>query len=282
VSAPSLPVLLATHWETAWALDALALAVVWLYIAAARRGRSRWPRHRTLSFLAGIACVLVALQSGIGAYDDRLLSDHMVQHMLLLLVAPPLLLGGRPLILALRAISPAARARPARALTRVQSFVHPVACLAVFTLIVLGTHVPPFYDATLRHPLLHDAEHAAYVLAGLALYWPLVGGEPVVSRQLSGVGRLIYMLAAMPAMAAVGAYLNRHATLVYAGYGPAGRALGISPLADQAQAGAIMWVAGGVIVTAAGIWAALSGLIAEERRQQLADARAAIGPGGTA
>jgi cytochrome c oxidase assembly factor CtaG len=88
------------------------------------------------------------------------------------------------------------------------------------------------------------------------------------------------MLAAMPGMALVGAYLNRHPALLYAGYGPAGRALGISPLSDQAQAGAVMWVAGSVIMTAAGIWSALAALVAEERRQQLADARAAITSGG--
>jgi putative copper resistance protein D len=142
--------------------------------------------------------------------------------------------------------------------------------------VLLGTHVPAYYDATLRHPLLHDVEHLLYLLAGLLLYWPLLGAEPAPSRRLGGVGRLIYMLAAMPAMALVGAYLNRQPTLVYAAYGPPGHALGISPVSDQAQAGAIMWVVGSVVMTAVGIWSALAGLIAEERRQQLADVRSGV------
>ncbi len=81
------------------------------------------------------------------------------------------------------------------------------------------------------------------------------------------------MMAAMAPMALVGAYLNRHATLVYAAYGPPARALGISALNDQAQAGAIMWVAGDVIMVVVGLWAALAALVADERRQQAREAR---------
>jgi cytochrome c oxidase assembly factor CtaG len=145
----------------------------------------------------------------------------------------------------------------------------------VFDVIVVASHVPGFYDAALRHPLLHELEHGLYLLAGFALWWPIAGPEPVRSRRLGGLGRLLYMLAAMPAMALVGAYLNRHPGLVYAPYGSATRALGTSPLADQAEAGAIMWVAGSVIMTAVGIWAALAGLVEEERRQRTVDARTA-------
>ena len=65
----------------------------------------------------------------------------------------------------------------------------------------------------------------------------------------------------------IGAYLNRHATLVYPAYGPPARALGISALDDQAQAGAIMWVAGNSIMVAVGLWAAVAAMVAEERRQ---------------
>jgi putative copper resistance protein D len=276
VSAPSLPALLAGHWEGTWSLDVEALLVAGLYLWALRRCRAPWPIHRTIAFLAGIGCVLLALQSGVDAYGDQLLSVHMVQHMLLLLVAPLLLLAGQPVMLAVRALPPASRRRLALALRRTRPLTRPAVCLAAFDAVLLGTHLPAFYDATLRQPVLHDAEHVLYLLAGLLLYWPLLGAEPAPSRRLGGVGRLIYMLAAMPAMALVGAYLNRQPTLVYAAYGPAARALGISALADQAQAGAIMWVAGSVVMTAVGISSALAGLIAEERRQQLADVRSGV------
>ena len=117
----------------------------------------------------GSRCVLVALQSGIDAYDDRLLSVHMVQHMLLLLVAPPLLLGGRPVMLALRALPPAPPelARPGRCTPRA------------------AAHRPGSGARGLRRrgrahasagvlrrdapaPALHYAEHALYLVAGPA------------------------------------------------------------------------------------------------------------------
>jgi cytochrome c oxidase assembly factor CtaG len=105
------------------------------------------------------------------------------------------------------------------------------------------------------------------------LWWPLLDGDPVPAHRLGGLGRIVYMLAAMPAMALVGAYLNRHPSLVYPAYGPPARALGISAVVDQQQAGAIMWVAGSAIMTAVGLWSALSALVAEERRQQAREAR---------
>jgi putative membrane protein len=275
--APSLPQLLVGHWAPAWPLDAILVAVALLYAWAVARLRDDWPLWRAGAFAAGLLSIAVALESGIGSFDDQILSVHMVQHMLLLMLAPLLLLIGDPVTLALRTLPPPRRPGAARALRQVRSVARPVLCLAVFDVILVGTHLRTFYDATLSHPLLHELEHTLYVVAGLAVWWPIVGPEPVRSRRLGGLGRLLYMLAAMPGMALIGAYLNRHATLVYAPYGPASRALGISPIADQAQAGAIMWVAGSAVMTVVGIWGALAGLVAEERQQRLADARANLG-----
>ncbi len=271
--------LFVTHWHVALAPDLEALLIAALYLFGVVRA-GRWPLRRTVSFLAGLGTVLVALQSGIGSYDERLLSVHMVQHMLLLLVAPALLLGGRPTLLALRALRGGQRQAFASALRRVARFTGPVPCVAIFSGVVMATHLPGFYDATLRHPLLHDAEHAAYLAAGLLMWWPLLGGDPVPAHRLGGLGKLIYVLATMPSMALVGAYLNRVPHLVYTPYGPPAHALGVNPLIDQAQAGAIMWVAGTVLVSAVGLWAVLAALVAEERRQQAREARTAIGPLG--
>ena len=102
--APSLPSLLVSHWHPSGVPDLAAAAAAALYLGGIARIHMRWPLRRTAAFLAGLACILVATDSGIGAYDDQLLSVHMVQHMLLLLVAPLLLLAGRPVILALRAL----------------------------------------------------------------------------------------------------------------------------------------------------------------------------------
>ena len=274
MSAPSLPSLLISHWQTALTVDVAAVACSSLYVWGVRRLRTAWPRVRTASFLGGVACVVVALQSGIDAFDEQLLSVHMVQHMLLLMVAPLLLLGGRPVILALRALPPPRRRALAAALHQLARVTRPVVCVAAFSAVLVLTHLPSFYGATLRHPRLHGVEHGLYLLAGLLLWWPLLDGDPVPGRRLGGMGRLFYMLATMPAMALVGAYLNRHPTLVYHAYGPPARALGVSAVIDQQQAGAIMWVAGSAIMTAVGLWSVIAALVADERRQQAREARA--------
>lgn len=272
--------LLVTHWSIQLALDLQAALYAALYLWAARRAPGRWPLRRSAAFLAGIGCVLVALQSGIGADDDRLLSVHMIQHMLLLILAPALLLAGRPTLLALRTLSGGRRQAFARGLRVLSRCTTPIACLAAFAVVVLGTHLPAFYDATLTHPALHDAEHVLYLIAGLLVWWPIVGADPTPAHRLGGLGKLVYLLAAMPPMALIGAYLNRAPSLLYAPYGTAAHALGINPLVDQAQAGAIMWVAGTMVLTVAGLWAAVAGLVLEERRQQARDAHAAIAGGG--
>lgn len=279
---PSLPALLVGHWQLSTGLLLQAAAAGGLYLwAAARLGR-RWPRRRTAAFLAGIAVVLVALQSGIDTYADQLLSVHMIQHMLLLLVAPALLLCGRPLILALRVLPPARRPPVARMLARTRALTAPLPCLAAFCAVVMIAHVPAVYDAALAHPPLHDAEHAAFLVAGLLLWWPLLDGDPAPSRRLGALGRLGYLIVAMVPMAVVGAYLNRHPALVYPPYAMPARTMGISALVDQADAGAIMWVVGDVIMIAVGLWTIITALVAEERRQRVRDARGDVllTPGG--
>jgi cytochrome c oxidase assembly factor CtaG len=275
VSAPGLPALLVTHWQVSAAPTAGAAAVALAYLRGVRRIDGAWPVRHTLGFLAGIGCVLVALESGIAAYDDRLLWAHMAQHMLLLLIAPLLLLGGRPVILTLRAMPRRGRPGLVATLTRLRRVTGPVACVTAFAAVVIATHVPSFYDAALRDPPLHQLEHALYLLAGTLLWWPILDGDPVPGNRLGGLGRLGYIVVAMAPMALVGAYLNRDPALLYAPYGPGARALGLAPLTDQAQAGAIMWVGGDVVMVAVGLWAALSALVAEERRQQRGEQRSA-------
>ena len=281
MSAPGLPSLLVSHWELSVGPSVAAIAAAAAYGFAARRVRG-WPARRTACFVGGLVAAVEAVESGVGGFDERLLAVHMVQHMLLLLVAPLLLLAGRPVILVLRAAPPRRRPALARALARIRSITRPVPCLAIFTLLALATHVPASYDATLRDPILHQAEHALYVAAGLLLWWPVLDGDPVPTSQLGGLARFVYLLVAMVPMALVGAYLDRNPTLVYAPYGPAARALGVSPLTDQAQAGAIMWVGGSLVMVAVALWAALATMVAEERRQQRLDRRQAQARAGVA
>jgi putative membrane protein len=273
VTSGQIPTLFWRDWQLAPGPDALALLLAALYLIGARRARG-WSPWRTVWFLSGVVCGLVAVQSGIDAYDDVLLSDHMVQHLLLLELAPLLLLAGRPLTLILRTAAPARRPTLARRVRVLRRVLHPLTCIAVLWVVVAGTHLPAFYDATLRHPLLHDTEHALFLTAGLLMWWPVLDEDPVPSHQLNGVLRLLYMTLAMLPMTILGAYLDRDTTLLYAPYAAPAHALGISAVADQQQAGAIMWVLGSSLMVVCGIWQAMAAMIAEERRMQSRERRA--------
>ncbi len=278
--APSIPDLFVSHWTLVAVPTVLAVVYAGIYLAAAARVRGGWPLHRTIAFLAGVGTVLIAVESGVASFDDALLSVHMVQHMLLLMVAPLLLLAGHPALLAMRALPPARRPGAARVLTRLGRWFGPLQALAIYTVVLVGTHLPAFYDAALAHPALHDAEHVLYLFAGIVLWWPILDADPAPHRRLGGLARLGYMLAAMPAMALIGAYLNRHATIAYTSYAAPAHALGISAVNDQQQAGAIMWVVGNTIMVLVGLWAVMASLVAEERRQESREARARSGPAG--
>jgi putative copper resistance protein D len=260
------PSLLVSHWQFAPTIDLGLIVAGGLYGFGVHMVRGRWPASRTASFLGGLLGLLLALQSGLDSYDDRLLSAHMVQHMLLLLIVPLLLLGGRPIILLLRVLPSPQRRGLVGVLQRTRPLTRPLCCLALFYAVILLTHLPSFYDATLRHPALHDLEHALYLFAGLLLWWPLLDADPVPAHRLGGLARLSYAIATMPPMALIGAWLDRSPTLVYAAYADPARALHVSALTDQANAGAIMWVAGNIIMAFAGLWVTASALLAEERR----------------
>ncbi len=277
MSAPSILDLVIGHWHPSWALNLQIAVYGGLYLWCAARVR-RWPAARTGSFLAGLVCVAVALESGLDSFDDRLLSVHMVQHLLLLLLAPVLLLAGRPATLALRALPRGNRRSLALLLRRLRRVTGPLPSLAVFYAVIAISHLSWFYDATVRHAGWHELEHAAYLFSGMLLWWPVLDGDPVPSRRLGGIGKLAYVIAAMPSMALIGAYLNRAPTLVYSAYAAPAHALGISPVLDQQRAGAIMWVVGGTVMALVGLWCAVAALVGEERRQRARDARAAVTP----
>ncbi|MCW3067498.1 MAG: Cytochrome c oxidase caa3-type, assembly factor CtaG-related protein [Solirubrobacterales bacterium] len=280
-AAPGIPSLLAGHWSPAWAVNGAGAAYAGIYLWGTMRSRARWSPWRTVSFVSGIGVVLLALQSGIATYDERLLSAHMVQHMLLLLVAPLLLLQGRPVILALSALAPRHRAALMRLLARARPLMSPLICLAVFSVALIATHVPPLYQATLSNPPLHVAEHALFLAAGLMFWWPLLDGDPAPAHRLGGMSRFVYLLAAMPAMALVGAYLNRAATLAYPDYAAPAKALGISAVTDQQQAGAIMWVGGSSFMIAIGLWLAMATMLREDRRQTARERHAVLAHAGS-
>lgn len=240
-----------------------------------RRGR-RWPVARSVAFAGGLAGVLVALLSGLDARADEQLSTHMLQHLLLTSIAAPLLVAGAPLSLALqatrgatrRALADAIRSRPIRWLTS------PPVAFALFAAVTLGTHLTGFYDAALGSPVLHGVEHLLYLATGVLFWLPLMGANPVPQLR-SWAGRTIYLLLSMPVMSIVGVALVSATDVWYPTYAQAAAAAGVSALADQEAAGALMWVGGTVVLAVALIALGFQAMLAEERRQQALDAMAA-------
>ncbi|HEY5627916.1 MAG TPA: cytochrome c oxidase assembly protein [Candidatus Limnocylindrales bacterium] len=269
---------LALGWEFDASVWLPAIAAVALWLLGVRRVRGRGGRVaavRTVAWLAGVGVILVALESGIGVYDTTLFSLHMVQHLLLTMAGPPLLLLAGPVTLLLQAAPPAVRRRwilrvlHSRALRIVAN---PVVAGVVFALVIWGTHLSPVFEASLENAGIHDAEHAAFFVSALLLWWPVMGRDPSPYR-LSPAAGALYLGLQMPQMAFLSVAMLMAPAPLYATYASAARTWGPTPLADQQLAAGIMWVGGslvfiGAVVVLIGLW-----MRDEDRRAMREDRR---------
>src|SRR4029079_1313749 len=192
-----------------WSFEPLVLlplvgsALAW--IVAVRRVHAAHPATHvpgwpTLAFLGGLLAIAFALQSGIEQYDTALFSIHMVQHVLLLLVAAPLIALSGPVTLALRAARPDIRRRyllPILHSRPVRLLSHPVVAWLLFAGVMWGTHFSPLFDAALEHPWLHDLEHLLFLVTALLFWWPAVARDPAPWR-MPHPGRVMYVFLQMP------------------------------------------------------------------------------------
>lgn len=279
-SVPPDPLNLVFGWtlEPAVLLPLLVAAVGWLRLVA-RIDRAHpanpVPRRRTVAFLAGLGVIAGALMSGIDAYDTTLFSVHMVQHLLLTLVAAPLIALGAPITMLLRAATPDVRRRLILPILhsrvmRVLSF--PVVSWLAFAAVMWGTHFSPLFDLSLEQPLVHDLEHALYLGAGLLFWWPAVGLDPSPWRMPHPV-RAMYVFLQMPQNTFLAVAILGSSVPLYAHYATLVRSWGPSALEDQQQAGGLMWLGGDILFLAA-MGAILAGwMIHEKSREEAVDRR---------
>ena len=246
---------LVTRWEfTPWPDLALAITLVvylWGMWRVARAHPTRpWPWWRTLTFLAGLAVIVVAVDSSIGVYDDELFSDHMVQHLLLLAVAPPLLLVGRPVLLLMHASRNPLHTWTKRVLRHpvTTAVTFPLVGMGLFVAVVVGTHLSSFMSLTLSHPLVHQGEHLLYLVTGYLFYLTVIGGEPIRWR-LTFPLQFGLIAFAMAVDAFTGLVLMQTNYEMFPEYAALHRTWGPSLLADLHLGGAIMWVGGDAIMT---------------------------------
>jgi cytochrome c oxidase assembly factor CtaG len=246
------------------------------------RGR---PRRQAWWFAAGMLVLAVALTSPLASYDDELLWVHMVQHVLLLTVAPPLILLGRPGMTSWRAFPLGFRRRTARAVARgrwfaplraaVRVLTTPAVALALFVVTMAVWHLPGLFDATLRSTAIHELEHVLFFATGMVFWSRLVDSPPLWSRLALPV-RALYGSLAMLACWILALVLGLASTPFYSGYASLGsRPGGISALSDQHLAAGVMWVPGSIPFVLAVILFAYRWL--DDGTERLATAAAEVG-----
>jgi putative copper resistance protein D len=178
------------------------------YVLGVRQLTARgdaWPIGRSLNFAGGLLVIAVATLSGLAAYDLDLFGAHMIQHMLLTMVAPVFLALGAPITLALRTLPRGGRtallsvlhARVVRVLT------FPAIPWLLFVGSPFALYFSDWYGATLRSTTLHELLHAHFLLVGCLFFWPLVGTDPVPGR-VAHPFRMLMLFATLPFHAFLG------------------------------------------------------------------------------
>jgi putative membrane protein len=225
--------------------------------------------------LGGWGIVALALLSSLDVYQPLLLSVHMVQHELLLLVAPPLILLGNPLARTLWGLPGPVRAATGSLFSPRSPVRRALATLGrlpvswgVSTGLLWVWHLPVLYDATEGNGFVHNVEHVTFLAAGLLFWWPLVASPPY-GRPVGALAKLGYLIAGLSQRSLLGAALALSHRVYYTHYLLVPRLSGLPALADQRLAGGIMWFGGGAVLLAAAlhvIWTGLPGSPEDSRR----------------
>jgi len=260
--------------DSSWTLDpgpillVMVLAAVytrrWLAVRGdgGPRGASAW---RLAAWLAGCTVLLLALVSPIDRLGEQLFMMHMVQHVLLLDMAPILLLCGLTKVL----LRPVTR----RTLALEQSlgpFAHPAFAVVFYVAVMWVWHVPALYDAALEHPTVHVLEHVVFMSAGLLYWWHLL--SPVRTRiDQRGMYPVVYMLSTKVLVGLLGIGLTFAPDALYAFYEQQPETWGLSATEDQAAAGAVMALEQSIIMGIALTWLFVRALSESERAQERAD-----------
>jgi putative membrane protein len=240
-----------------WSLHPSVLIGTALFAALYIYGVTSWRRRHApaepvtswqpLSFGLGLVILLVSLNGPIHDLSDYyLFSAHMLQHLLLTLVVPPLLLVGTPGWV-LRPLF----ARPAL-LGLARMVTHPVVAGTLYSLTIIVWHLVPLYDLMMRNHEVHIATHLMFIVMATIMWWPVLSPSPEVPRATPGVRMLYLFLVGIP-MQAVAAPISLADSVLYTWYAEAPRTWGISALQDQQIGGLMMWVPGGLY-----LWGAIA------------------------
>jgi putative membrane protein len=228
------------HWSTVVGLAGLGALYHWR-AGRAPAGVTHSPSTgQRAAFFSALALIFLSLNGWIHDLSDYyLFSAHMVQHLVLTLVAPPLLIMGTPgwmlrPALAWRGVAPIARAITSA----------PKAFL-IFNVVLAVWHLPPIYGLAMEHHPVHIAQHLCFMVGATLMWWPVLSPLPELPR-LSYPGQMLYLFLLTIPMSIVAVCIAYARSLLYPAYAAAPRIWGISPMQDQMIGALIMWIPGGL------------------------------------
>ena len=235
------------HWSTVIGLSALGALYVW----GARHLRERavaagtepplLRRSQQVAFFSGLLVIFLSLNGPLHDLSDTyLFSAHMVQHLLLSLAVPPLLLAGTPGWMLRPFLSNSKVAAIARAVTR------PTRCFIIFNVVIAAWHLPPLYNTAMAYHPIHIVQHLTFMVASVLMWWPFLSPLPELPR-LSYPGQMLYCFLMVIPMSIVSIYIAMADHVLYPAYSIAPRVWDITPLSDQQIGGLIMWIPGGLL-----------------------------------
>lgn len=226
------------HWSTVTGL--MALQVLWILRARAHAPRGKPSALQAFCFSTGLVVMFLALNGPVHDISDfYLFSGHMVQHLVLTIVVPPLLLLGTPGWMLRPALQFAAVNRISRIVTT------PRAAFTIFNLVLAGWHLPPMYNAAMYYHEVHILQHLMFLVAAVLMWWPMLSPLPELPR-LSYPGQMLYSFVMTLPMTIISIFIVYADHVLYPAYASAPRLWGLSPLEDQRLGGLIMWIPGGL------------------------------------
>ena len=272
---------------------AMIVAALVLYLWGVRRNNALHPRHpwsvgKTVAWIGALFTTGVAIFSFVGVYDGELFWDHMVQHLILIMVAAPLFAVASPLRLALCSTSGTAHIVVTEALrSRVAKlFGNPIVAFVLYAVVIPISHLTVWYNYTLTQESVHNAEHLVFLLVGY-LFWRQIFGNDPNAHRLHPALQFFYLFMAIPIDTFTGLSLAGATREMFPAYLATHRTWGLSYVVDLHVGGDIMWVVGDTLMLWPMIPVALRWMHLEERKavridreldaQALAEA-AAAGP----
>ncbi len=250
------------------------------WVRLRRKGGRLATYGRLVAYFSGLFLIGIALMSPVETLAGQLFFMHMIQHLLLIMLVPPLLMLANPFPFAIWGL-PAGPRRVAggwlsRLMHRDSSFRRalrqvsgPGTIWLLYVILLVAWHDPNAYNAALRIDWVHDLEHFSFLLPALASWWLITGAAPHIQKPLAGGVRIAYVIAAIPPAMLLGIALAFSTQPAYTYYLTVPRPWGLSVLQDQMLGGVLMWVPGSMMYIIAVLILTARWLDREEKKPPL-------------